>query len=130
MPKIITERIIDRRFKTPKLLTESQIVSLISSGGASANPAMSISPDTNVSATGFVGGTFSGSQEYTLTNTGAVDLVWSATKNRDFTTLSSSGGTLAVGADTTMTVSIDGTAAAALNKGEYIDLVIFNITAA
>lgn len=91
-----------------------------------SDPSMTVTPEDNISATGFVGATFTGSQVYTLTNTGTASLVWTVIKGRPWVDLSATTGTLAASATTTVTVSINATEAALLTKGEYLDLIIFN----
>lgn len=125
MPKIITERIIDRGYSKVGL-SETQVQALITT---SVEPTMTVTPTTNISVSGIAGGTFTGSQIYTLTNTGAVALTWTIIKSQDWLDLSASTGTLAIWASTTVTVSIDETEAALLVAGEYIDMLIFNAVA-
>lgn len=141
MPKIITERIIDRGFytNTKPGLTESEILDLIDQaiddydqgnggggGGTAADPSMTVTPSTNIVVSAYVGDTITGSQEYTLTNTGDASLNWTITKSRSWVDLTSSSGTLAAAASTAVTVSINTTAAAALGVSENLDLIIFN----
>jgi hypothetical protein len=140
MPKAITERIIDRDFRrVGSNLTESDIIAIIQSyidnptdGDAppststGSDPSMTVTPEDNIAATGFVGDTFTGSQVYTLTNTGTASLVCTVIKGRAWVDLSATTGTLAASASTTVTVSINATEAALLTRGEYLDLIIFN----
>jgi hypothetical protein len=100
------------------------------SGESSPEPFMTVTPATNITVAGFVGGTFTGSQVYTLTNTGTVALNWSITHAWSWVDLTSSTGSLAIGANTTVTVSIDEVEAAALAVGAYTDMIVFNVVAA
>ncbi len=80
-------------------------------------------------AQGNSGGPFSpGSQAYTLANSAATAQNWTAAKTQSWLTLSSAGGTLGAGANTTVTATINSTANA-LADGTYTDTITFtNIT--
>jgi len=86
---------------------------------------------TSLVSTGIAGGPFSpSSQVYMLTNTGSAFLSWAATNSQPWLSLSAAGGTLAVGAATTVTATIN-TNANALIGGSYSDTILFtNLTTA
>jgi len=86
---------------------------------------LAISPSSGLTSSGTIGGPFSpGSQSYTLSNTGNVAMVWSATNTVNWLTLSATNGTLAAGGTTNITVSINGNANS-LSGGSYSDTVVF-----
>src|SRR6185503_10567295 len=67
-----------------------------------------VSPANDFSASGFEGGPFAPDlQTYSLTNAGGSDLDWTITKTVSWLTLSSTQGTLAAGATTNVTVSLN-----------------------
>ena len=83
---------------------------------------------TTFLASGAFGGPFTpSSQTYTLTNTGASSVTWTASKTQPWTTLSAAGGTLAPGAFTTVTWSFNASANV-LVPGNYSDTVSFTNT--
>jgi PKD repeat protein/endonuclease/exonuclease/phosphatase family metal-dependent hydrolase len=84
---------------------------------------------TNILAiTGIQGGPFNpSSQMYTLTNTGTVSANWRAAKSAGWLTISETNGTLAAGAGTNVTVSINATANS-LIPSNYTDSVNFSNT--
>ncbi len=89
-------------------------------------PFLSVSPTNNISSSGPTGGPFSPpNQAYVLTNSGSASLTWSATKTQPWLSLSATNGTLAVGAVTTVTASINSNANT-LAVGSYSDTVTFN----
>ncbi len=90
---------------------------------------LSVSPSSALSAAGAPGGPFApSSAAYTLQNTGNTSIDWSASATQNWVALSTNSGTLAPGANTTVTVSI-GAAAANLAAGSYSDAVTFtNLT--
>jgi PKD repeat protein len=88
-------------------------------------PQLAISPASGFSSGGGAGGPFSpSSQTYTLSNTGGVAMVWSATNTVTWLTLSATNGTLAAGGSTNIIVSINATANS-LSVGSYSDTVAF-----
>ena len=87
--------------------------------------ALSVTPANGLTSTGTQGGPFAPSNViYTLQNTGGASINWTAGKTQTWVTLSSAGGTLASGASTTVTVSINSTANS-LAAGGYSDTVSF-----
>ncbi len=100
-----------------------------SGSGGPAPGTLSVTPSTGLTSSGPAGGPFSpSSQAYTLTNTGGESLNWTAAKTKSWVTLSSTGGTLAAGASTTVTASIN-SEANSLTAGSHSDSVTFtNIT--
>jgi DNA/RNA endonuclease G (NUC1)/PKD repeat protein len=113
------------------------------SGGGESNPAndgasdpttinaamLFVSPSSEFDSSGVAGGPFSpSSQIYTLTNSGGVALNWTASNTANWNTLSTTSGTLAPSAATTVTVSINGNANS-LAEGNYSDTISFtNVT--
>ncbi len=109
------------------------------SGGGESNPAndvasdvttinaamLFVSPSSEFDFGGIAGGPFSpSSQIYTLTNSGGVAMNWTASYSASWITLSAPSGTLAPGAATTVTVSINGSANG-LAEGDYADTLSF-----
>ena len=89
---------------------------------------LTVSPAGGLTSSGTAGGPFTPSSlSYTLTNTGTAPMNWTASKAQSWVTLSATGGTLAAGAGTTVTVSI-GTGANSLAAGSYGDNVTFTNT--
>jgi len=87
---------------------------------------LAVTPSNDLVTSGPLGGSFSpASRTYTLTNTGANALNWTAAKTAAWVTLSKASGTLAGGATDTVTVSI-GTAANSLAAGAYSDTITFS----
>ena len=87
---------------------------------------LTVTPATNLDATGPVGGPFTpASRAYLITNSGDVALNWTAAKTAPWLTLSASAGTLAPAASTTVTATI---VAPTLETGSYSDTVIFTNT--
>jgi PKD repeat protein len=86
---------------------------------------LGVSPGTGLNSSGLVGGPFSpGSQIYALTNSGGATLSWTASETVDWLTLSATNGTLAPGAGTSVTVSINADANN-LTAASYADTVAF-----
>ncbi|NKE71293.1 Ig-like domain-containing protein [Candidatus Manganitrophus noduliformans] len=85
----------------------------------------SVTPSDDLTSSGNQGGPFSPlSKTYTLANTGGSSINWTASKGQAWITLSSTGGTLTAGAQTTVTVSVNLTANS-LIPSSYNDLVSF-----
>ena len=79
------------------------------------NQPLAVSPTNGFNAAGLAGGVFNvTSQNYSLTNLSGSSLVWGILNMSSWLNVSPSGGVLAGGASTTMTVSLS---AAALNLG-------------
>lgn len=127
---------------SPSIAGSRSAVIHILSNDADENPfdimltGIGIGPGTLavISAGGFItsgtyGGPFSPTNlQYTLSNPGNTPINWTAGKIADWVSLSTTSGTLAAGADTTVSVSINGNATS-LNAGLYNDIVTFtNIT--
>jgi hypothetical protein len=90
------------------------------------NPAqMVVTPTGGLAASGYTGGPFSPPAiAFALTNAGGADLNWSASRAANWLTLSVSSGTLAAGAATNVTVSVNANANN-LAAGSYADTVAF-----
>lgn len=89
------------------------------------SPVLSVTPSTNFSSSGNVGGSFfPSSATYTLTNTGNASMSWTAAKTASWLTLDKTGGSLAAGANTTVTATINA-AASSLVAGSYSDTLTF-----
>ena len=89
---------------------------------------LAVAPFGSFAATGQVGGTISpASQVFTLNNTGTTPLNWTASKSQPWLTLSSTGGTLAAGTGTAVTVTFNA-ATSNLTTGTYTDTIIFRNT--
>jgi hypothetical protein len=87
-----------------------------------------VTPAEELSSSGYEGGPFDpASTDYTLENTGASSINWQAAKTQGWVTLSATSGTLAAGANTTVTVSINSTANS-LAANTYNDTVTFTNT--
>lgn len=91
--------------------------------------ALAVTPTRAYAPAGIQGGPFSRLQwVYTLRNTGDQPLNWSVAKTTNWLTLSSpTSGTLAAGAETTITLSINSNALA-LSAGIYSDTLTFTNT--
>jgi hypothetical protein len=82
---------------------------------------MTVTPAGGLTSSGTAGGPFTPSSlSYTLTNTGTAPMNWTASKVQSWVTLSAAGGTLAAGANTTVTASIN-SGANSLAAGSYSD---------
>jgi hypothetical protein len=104
------------------ILTFSNWTSLSAQAGLfrlQVNQPLAVSPTNGFTASGPVGGAFNvTSQNYSLTNLGNSSLIWGVLNAPSWLNASPSGGTLAVGGSTTMTVSLSA-AAAGLGTGVY-----------
>ncbi len=90
-----------------------------------AAPVLAVTPATGLTSSGTVGGSFSpSSATYTLSNTGNASMNWTAAKTVAWLTLSSASGTLAAGANTTVTATINASASS-LAVGSYSDTITF-----
>jgi len=98
-------------------------VSLI---GVGLDPAqLSVTPVETFESTGYPGGPFSpANKTYTLTNLGDITFDWTASRTREWITLSSEAGTLNSGESTTVEVSINDFANS-LVQDTYTDSVLF-----
>jgi hypothetical protein len=89
---------------------------------------LSVTPSDGFSSSGDAGGPFSPtSKAYTLQNVGTTSINYTVAKTQSWVTLSSTGGTLAGGGSTTITVSINSNANS-LGAGTYNDTVTFTNT--
>lgn len=85
-----------------------------------------VSPQGAFEASGVIGGPFSpASVEYALTNNGAEMLDWTVANSEAWVSISSTNGSLAAGAATSVMVSINN-GANWLSAGEYEDQIIFS----
>lgn len=106
---------------TPQIVLGSFSVSI-----STASPGvLAVTPASGLDAAGTAGGPLSpSSQIYTLTNSGGSTLNWTASKAQNWVSLSAVGGSLAAGAATNVTVSINATANN-LTAGNYWDALSF-----
>ncbi|MEI7534134.1 MAG: immunoglobulin domain-containing protein [Verrucomicrobiae bacterium] len=87
-------------------------------------PVFGVTPSNGFASSGMVGGPFSvNSQTYALTNLGALPLNWGIVNTSAWLTVSSSAGTLAGGAGTSLAISLN-SAANALAVGNYASTVV------
>ncbi|MFM7182849.1 MAG: tandem-95 repeat protein [Verrucomicrobiales bacterium] len=86
---------------------------------------LAVTPAPGFSPSGNFGGPFTpSSQAYTLSNTGGTSINWTAAKTAGWIDLSATSGTLAPGANTSVSVTLN-SAANTLNIGNYNDTVTF-----
>ena len=92
------------------------------------SPTLAVSsPAINIS--GYVGGTFAPANAVmTVSNIGTAPLDWTVSENQSWLTFSISGGTLAPGATTNLTLALVASAVQALPVGTYIDSLSFTNT--
>ncbi len=97
---------------------------------ATAAPVLAVTPATTLASSGTAGsGSFSPvSIAYTLTNSGTGTMSWTTSKTQTWLNLSATGGTLAAGANTTVTASINVANANALSANTYNDTITFTNT--
>jgi len=94
----------------------------------SGTPTLSVTPGDGLTSSGIQGGPFTpSSKDYTLQNMGGTSISWTASKGQTWSSLSSTSGSLAAGASTTVTVSIN-SGANTLTPGSYSDTVSFTNT--
>ena len=110
--------------------TDSAAGTATSSGSytvVAAAPLLAVTPATTLSSAGAAGsGSFSPSGiTYTLMNNGTGTMSWTAAKSANWLTLSSTSGTLAAGASTTVTASINTANANSLSASTYGDTITF-----
>ena len=87
---------------------------------------LSVTPVSGLSSSGHVGGPFNPTnQVYGLVNSGNSNMDWAATNTAAWVTVSPTNGTLASGASTNVTVSINANANS-LMAGSYSDTVVFS----
>ncbi len=92
-------------------------------------PDFTVTPTNAFASAGTQGGPFSPSEQvYTLSNTNSISLPWGVTKSASWLAISATNGTLAAGASTNITVSINSTANS-LSSGSYADSIRFGLTA-
>lgn len=92
---------------------------------ATAIPILSVTPSAATSLAGAKSSVEARSIVYTVLNSGAAALTWTATVNKDWVVLSKSGGTgLAAGSSDTVTATING-AAGSLTSGTQTATVTF-----
>lgn len=97
-------------------------------GVGSGPAALTVASGSGLASSGLQGGPFSPSSiQYTLENTGGESLNWTVSKTKSWVTVSNTSGSLAAGASTTVTVSINADAAT-LSPGSYADTVTFTNT--
>ena len=90
-----------------------------------SEPGLAVLPVSGWTSAGGPGGPFSpSSQDYTLTNAGVGSLDWAASNTANWLMVSASCGTLAAGASTNITVSINANASS-LVSGSYSTTVSF-----
>jgi hypothetical protein len=91
-------------------------------------PVLSLTPAGGLSSAGDYGGPFTpASKDFTLTNTGNGSMNWTAGKTAAWLTLSATSGTLAIGATTTVTATLNASAAT-LDPASYSDTITFSNT--
>lgn len=96
--------------------------------GWPAGGRLSVEPAGKMTSSGKKGGPYSPeSMTYTLTNTGDMDLEWSASKKQSWTGLSATEGSLSPGSSTDVVVSI-GPEGSALSPGAFTDTITFSNT--
>ncbi|MDD5706979.1 MAG: C25 family cysteine peptidase [Kiritimatiellae bacterium] len=88
---------------------------------------LTVAPWAGLASSGYVGGPFAPwRQVYTLNNTSASALEWTATHSQSWVSVSAACGSLSPGATTNVSVTIDTAAAAGFGAGIYGDTVVFS----
>lgn len=131
MPKIVTERIIDRGFAN-----SNRYGSGISTGAATSNDGgnrdnassiLSVYPESGLSISGSAGDDFTANTiDYVLTNNGTSSIDWYISSSRDWVSIDTTSGRLAAGANTTITLSVNDNASY-LRANNYSDVVEFKV---
>ncbi|MDK1046314.1 MAG: S8 family serine peptidase, partial [Anaerolineales bacterium] len=103
----------------------TQIYSLILDGAASS---LNVTPATGLSTSGTQGAIGEVNQAYTLTNTSGTSIDWTATISEAWATLSKTSGTLGIGANDSVTVTIKSMRANQLGPGSYSDTLVITNT--
>jgi uncharacterized delta-60 repeat protein len=88
---------------------------------------LAVTPADGLPSSWFPGQAFAPDKVYTLKNTGNSAIDWTASKGASWINLSATGGTLAPGQSTSVTVSINSTAYSNLS-GDYSDTIYFSNT--
>jgi hypothetical protein len=113
----------DLASSTDVTVVQGQLITV--SATYTLSPALAVSPAGGLASSGLAGGPFTpDSIACTLSNSGAAPLNWTACKTANWLTLSASSGTLAAGATTNITVSVNANANS-LTPGSYRDTVGF-----
>jgi hypothetical protein len=94
--------------------------------GGGTQETLTVSPTSGLVSFGTFGGPFApASIDFTLTNIGTAPLDWTASANKPWIQVSSTGGNLAAGTLTTLSVSLDQALAAGLSLGSQVGIVTF-----
>lgn len=112
---------------TTEISGDALLLNVASTDGG--NPgSLAVAETYDFNASGKFGGPFSpGSVQYTLSNPGEASIEWTAGTTASWVDLSATSGTLAAGAEITVTVAINPTASS-LAAGSYHDTVTFTNT--
>ena len=91
-------------------------------------PNISITPPDPLAASGYRGGPFApNSRTYTITNSGIASVNWTAAKTAAWLDISSTGGTIAAGASTTLVATVNASANS-LAAGNFSGTITFTNT--
>ena len=128
---------VTTEFKLPSAIPGGTYSLVVVANGIASDPVsftappngiLSVSGPGGLISSGNVGGPFTpSSATYTVSNTGAAPLNWSATRTTNWLTLSIASGTLAPGANTAVTVVMNANAQS-LVPGIFTDTVSFSNT--